>query len=468
MASELSFLGLVDLTQRMHAKEISPVEITKRQLARIEALDGSLRSFALVLPELALDQAQQAEAEIQKGEIRGPLHGAPIGIKDLCWMKGVPTTAGMTIHSSYRPDRDATIVRKLRDAGAITLGMLRMTEGAFASHHPSLTPPVNPWNADYWTGVSSSGSGVATAAGLCYGAIGSDTGGSIRFPCAANGLTGLKPTWGRVSRYGVFELAATLDHLGPIARSAVDVAAMLGAIAGRDERDPTASLAEVPDYLATIDDSIRGIRVGVDETWNRHGSDESTARTVDQAIELVSRLGGDIRPVRFPDPAGVIDDWLPLCGVEAALAHQATYPARNEEYGPTLAGLLDIGRKLSGMDYQRIVLNRIDFRGRLQALFEQIDLLLIPAQAMAAPTNSDMARLGSDAEITAGMLRFTAPFDMSGSPTITLPGGVTAKGMPIGFQFVANHHAEALLVRAAHAYQQNSDWHRRHPDLGRP
>ena len=464
-SEELHYLELVELTRRMLAKEISPVEATKAELQRIEALDKSLRSFALVTPEAALEQARQAEAEIGRGEIKGPLHGAPIAVKDLCWTTGVPTAAGMPIHRNFRPDEDATVVRKLRAAGAVILGKLQLTEGAFADHHPDIPPPINPWNAAHWSGASSSGSGVATAAGLCYGSLGSDTGGSIRFPSAANGITGLKPTWGRVSRYGVFELAATLDHIGPMARSAVDVAAMLGAIAGADPNDPTASPEPVPNYLAGIDRGLRGLRIGVDASWNRHGTDARMVRAVDEAIDAVRQLGGEIREVKFPDPSQVIADWPANCGVETAVAHEATYPARKAEYGPGLAGLIELGRGLSGMDYQKILLRRNDFRGRVRALFETIDLLLIPAQAFASPTTAEMATLGADPEQLAALLRFTCPFDASGSPTITLPGGFTDAGTPVAFQFVAPHFREELLCRAGYAYQGATDWHRRHPVL---
>ncbi|HQT78209.1 MAG TPA: amidase [Rhodopila sp.] len=466
MANEdLHYLELVELTRRMHAKQISPVEVTKAELARIGALDKSLRSFALVTPEAALEQAQQAEAEINRGEIKGPLHGAPIAVKDLCWTKGIPTAAGMPIHRDFRPTEDATVVKKLRAAGAIILGKLQLTEGAFADHHPDIQPPVNPWNAAHWSGASSSGSGVATAAGLCYGSLGSDTGGSIRFPSAANGVTGLKPTWGRVSRYGVFELAATLDHIGPMARSAADTAAMLGAIAGRDENDPTASLEPVPDYLAGIDQGIRGLRIGVDMSWNRKGTDARMVQAVEDAIATVRQLGGDIREVTFPDPSAVIEDWAMHCGIETAVAHEATYPARKSEYGPGLAGLIDLGRSATGMQYQKILLHRHDFSGRLRALFETIDLLLIPAQAFASPTMAEMATLGEDPAQLAALLQFTCPFDVSGSPTITLPCGMTQAGTPVAFQFVAPHFHEGMLCRAGYAYQSATDWHRRHPAL---
>ena len=234
MTNDLHYLELVDIGQRIQKKELSPVEVTQAQLDRIGKVDVALKSYVTVMAEQALADARKAEAEIARGEIRGPLHGVPVAVKDLCWTQGVATAAGMTLYKDFVPTEDGTAVRKLREAGAVILGKLQLTESAYADHHPTVTPPVNPWNAAHWSGASSSGSGVATAAGLCYGSLGTDTGGSIRFPSSANGLTGLKPTWGRVSRYGAFELAATLDHIGPMTRSAADAGAMLGAIAGAD------------------------------------------------------------------------------------------------------------------------------------------------------------------------------------------------------------------------------------------
>jgi amidase len=462
---EFHYLELIELTQRIHAKQISPVEATRAELDRIEAIDKTLCSYALVTPETALEQAREAEAEISRGIIKGPLHGAPIAVKDLCWTKGIPTAAGMPIHRDFRPDRDATVVQKLRAAGAIILGKLQLTEGAYADHHPAIKPPVNPWNTAHWSGASSSGSGVATAAGLCYGSLGSDTGGSIRFPSAANGVTGLKPSWGRVSRYGVFELAATLDHIGPMARSAADTAALLGATAGRDDHDPTASLEPVPDYLSGINKGIRGLRIGVDPNWNRIGTDARTIQVVDEAIAIVRNLGGDIREVTFPDPTDVIAEWPVHCGIETAVAHESTYPARKAEYGPALSSLIELGRNASAMQYQKILLHRHEFSGRLRTLFETIDLLLIPAQPFASPTTAEMVTLGEDPEKLRALLRYTCPFDVSGSPTITLPCGFTDVGTPIAFQFVAPHFREEVLCRAGYAYQTATDWHRRRPKL---
>ena len=353
MTSALHYLDLTELSHRLHAREISPVEATTAELTRIERLDGQLKSYAHMMAEAALIQARAAEAEIMRGEIRGPLHGVPIAVKDLCWTRGVPSAAGMTIYKDFRPTEDATVVRKFNAAGAIILGKLQLTEGAWAEHHPQIPAPVNPWNPAHWSGASSSGSGVATAAGLCYGSLGSDTGGSIRFPSAANGVTGIKPTWGRVSRYGVFELAATLDHIGPMARSAADCGAILGVIAGSDPNDPTAVLDPVPNYPAGMIRGLRGLRIGVDHTWNTGGVDQTMVDAVTAALQTVRDLGAEIREVKFPDVAQIITDWFPLCSVQAAVAHETTYPARKSEYGPSLSSFIDIGRGLSGLDYQK-------------------------------------------------------------------------------------------------------------------
>ncbi|MGJ4997079.1 amidase [Bradyrhizobium sp. HKCCYLS3077] len=464
-ATDVHYLGLVDIGRKIQAKELSPVEVTEAMLGRIEQLDGRLKSFAHVMPDSALAEAAAAEKEIASGKIRGPLHGVPVAVKDLCWAKGAPAAHGMTIHRDFRPSEDATVVARLKDAGAVILGKLQQTEGAYADHHPKIDPPKNPWNADLWPGASSSGSGAATAAGLCFGSLGTDTGGSIRFPSAANGVTGLKPTWGRVSRYGAFELAATLDHIGPMARSAADCGAMLGVIAGADPKDTTSVPLPVPDYFANLSGDLRGLTIGIDGRWTSEGTDNDASGVLAEALRVAADLGAEIKEISFPDPKAVIDDWFPLCGIEAAVAHEDTYPARKDEYGPGLAGLLDLGRQQSGMDYQKIVLRREAFRGAVRMLFETVDLLAVPAQAFAAPSLTKMAALGEDASLIGGLLRFTCPFDMTGSPTVTLPGGFAANGGPVGFQFVGRHFDEASLVRAGDAFQRVTDWHKRHPEI---
>ncbi len=270
----LPYRSLTEVAGLIRSGALSPVEVTRTILERIERLEPQLHSYATVTAELALEQARQAEGEIQSGRYRSALHGVPIAVKDLCFTKGIRTACGTTILADWQPEIDATVVERFRTAGAVLLGKLQMTEGAFADHHPQIARPRNPWHPDHWAGASSSGSGAATAAGLCYGSLGSDTGGSIRFPSAANGVTGLKPTWGRVSRYGVFPLSDSLDHIGPMARSAADCAALLGVIAGADANDPTTLTAPVPDYLAGLAEGVlgaRGLRIGIDAGFNGSG-----------------------------------------------------------------------------------------------------------------------------------------------------------------------------------------------------
>src|SRR6202165_6104562 len=462
---DLHYCELVEVGRLIQKRELSAVEATEAQLDRIARLDDGLKSYAHVMASSALEQARSADKEIANGRVRGPLHGVPIAVKDLCWTKDAPTAAGMKIHRHNRPSEDATVVARLKEAGAVILGKLQLTDGAYADHHPDVDPPRNPWDAALWPGASSSGSGVATAAGLSFRSLGADTGGPIRFPSAANSVTGLKPTWGRVSRYGVFELAATLDHIGPMARSAADCGAILGSIAGADPKDPTAVLEPVPDYLANLNGSLRGTRIGVDRRWTSEGVDAAAAKVFQDALRMAVELGAEIQEIEFPDSTAMVTDWFPLCGVETAVAHEATYPSRKPEYGPGLSGLIELGLQQSGTDYQKIVLRREAFRGLVRALFEKVDLLAVPAQTFSAPTISTMAALGENPELIAGLLRFSCPFDMTGSPTITLPGGVTERGGPVAFQFVGRHFDEARLVAAGDAFQRVTEWHRRHPVL---
>lgn len=462
-AIDLHYLELMEVAALIRTREISSQEVTRAQLDRIASVDGELHSYALVMADAALARAEGADAEIAAGRYRGPLHGVPIAVKDLCQTKGFPTAAGMAVHRDFVPDEDATVVRRLNEAGAVLLGKTQLTEGAYSDYHPSITPPRNPWNADYWPGISSSGSGAATAAGLCYGSLASDTGGSIRWPSAASGVTGLKPTWGRVSRHGVFELAASLDHVGTMARSATDAGALLGVIAGGDPKDPTALLDPVPDYRAAIKEGMRGLRIGVDPAWNSDDVDAGTQAVLADAIRAFLELGAEAVEVRFPDVAQVVADWVPNCAVEAAVAHKATYPAHKEQYGSILASVVEAGHALSGIEYQEILLRRMAFRGRVDALFSTIDLLLTPVQPFAPLTLARIQTLGEQPVLIAMLQRYTCPFNMTGHPTITLPGGFTQDGMPIGFQLVAGRLGEEELVRAGAAFQSISAWHHRRP-----
>jgi amidase len=457
---ELHYLELMELADLLRRREVTSVEVTRAQLERIDRLDRHLASYARITPEHALGEAEIADAEIAAGRYRGPLHGVPLGIKDLFWTKGVPTAAGTIIHRNFVPDEDATVVARLRQAGAIVLGKLEMTEGAYSDYHPAITPPKNPWDASYWTGISSSGPAVATATGLCFGALASDTGGSIRWPCGATGLTGIKPAWGRVSRFGTFELAASLDHVGPIARSAIDAAAILAAIAGPDDKDPTTLAEARPDYAGSVE-SIAELRLGIDAHWNSTDVDPSVQRALAEAEKVFRSLGAEIVPVRVPDVTQAIIDWAPACALEAAVAHHATYPERKNEYGPVLAAVIEAGRAVSALNYQAGRLRRMELRGRFSHMFRGIDALLMPVQPFASLTLADIRTLGVQPDLILKLQRYTAPFDLTGHPSVTLPCGFSENDMPIGMQLAGRD--ETTLIRAAAAFQRETPWHRRHP-----
>jgi amidase len=464
MSSELHYLSLDEVARRLKARKLSSVEATQTILNRIDRLDPKLKAYATVTRERALADAKARDAESAAGKSRGPLHGVPIAVKDLCNTEGVPTAAGMAIHRTNVPAKDATVVARLKQAGAVILGKLQMTEGAFGAHHPSIPAPLNPWNATYWTGSSSSGSGAATAAGMCFASLGSDTGGSIRFPSTMNGLSGMKPTWGRVSRAGVFALADSLDHIGPMTRSALDAAIMLGVIAGADPDDPTAVPLAVPDYAGAIGAGVRGKRIGV--ATNMTDLDDNSRHAIDGAVQALRAAGATIVDVALPaDFEQGSRDWVALCAVETALAHEATYPSRAAEYGPVLAGLIEMGHRLSGLEIARLQTRRAALTGGLNTLLASVDLLLMPVMGRAVWSLDTLAAGGRDPDSVAARLRYTAPFDLSGHPTLTLPGGMTHDGVPTGFQIVGRAFDEAPILAAGHAFQQATDWHLKRPPV---
>lgn len=461
---ELHYLELSEVAELIRQGEVTSEEVTSAQLERIEKLDGTLKSYRTVDAEGAIEAAKAADADRRKGRIRSGVHGVPVGIKDLANTKGLATGAGTSIHDGFVPDFDATIVVKLREAGAVNLGKLAMTEGAYSGHHPDLQTPVNPWDEATWPGVSSSGSGVAPAAGLCFGAIGTDTGGSIRLPSSANGVTGLKPTWGRVSRYGCFPLAQSLDHIGPMARSARDCAIMLEVLAGRDKNDPTASRRPVPRYSELLD-TPRPWTVGIDPKLNSR-FDDVTQRMLAETADVFRELGWTVVEVSTPGLPEAGADWTALCAAETADVHRENYPSRASEYGPELASLIDIGLELSAIDYASLQERRRNFTGKMADLMSGIDFLLLPAVGQASPTNEEMASATAGSDILERILIPTGPIDMCGFPAVTFPTGFTSRGTPLGAQLVGAPWTEAQCMAAAHGYQETTDFHLQRPKVG--
>ena len=428
--SELHYQSLSDVCRQLKSGALTSAAVTEHMVERIVALDPQLHSYALLLSDGAASQAEALDEARKAGKPLGPLHGVPIAIKDLLFTAGIPTASGTLVMKDFVPDYDATVVTRLRDAGAVIIGKTQLTEGAFGSHHPDIEAPRNPWNADHWPGVSSSGSGVAVAAGLAFGALGSDTGGSIRFPCASCGLVGIKPTYGRVSRYGAFPLAESLDHIGPMTRTVEDAARMLGVIAGHDDNDPTTLTAGVPNYTAVGADGLPGTRIGVDWTYVRAGVDADVVAVIEQACERFEALGAELVEVTLPDQyKTLVERWAITCGVECARAHAAYYPAQKDLYGPNLAALLEMGLSASQEDYDRLEQVRAEFRAALDELLGSVDMLIAPCMTSLPPTVEAMEVAVADDDARAAFINFTAPFDYSGHPTITLPAGLSKGGL---------------------------------------
>ena len=459
------FKPITEIAEEIASKQLSPVDVATAMLQRIDALDGQLKSYATVMAEHAMAAAQKAEREIDAGMYRGPLHGIPIAVKDLCFTKGVRTMGAAKVLAEHVPTFDSTVVAKLESAGAVLLGKLNLTEGAMGGYNPEFDIPKNPWNPDRWTGSSSSGSGVATAAGLCFGSLGSDTGGSIRFPSAACGIVGLKPTWGRVSRYGVLALAESMDHVGPMTRSVADAGIMLAAIAGPDPNDPTSLPSPVPNMLDGIGQGIQGVRIGFDENYATSDIDVELAEAVRAGVEVLADHGAEIVAVQLPDVEAYVSAWPTLCSAEAVGAHTATYPSQRDAYGPWFRGWLDMGAKVTGADYARANNLRAACTGHLRRVFAEIDVLVCPSMSAPPHVVTPEMLYGSYGARDLKFQRFTVPFDYNGAPTLSVPCGMNSEGLPLSIQFVGKHLTEPLLCRVGHAYESATPWHNLNPDV---
>ncbi|XOV83143.1 MAG: amidase [bacterium] len=456
-AQPLHYQTISQIVRQTKSGALSAETLTRHMLERIAERDQVLKSYARVLQSSALQQAHELDEAQRRGDRLGVLHGVPIAIKDLLFTRDVPTASGTRVMADFVPDYDATVVSRLREAGAVIIGKTQLTEGAFGAHHPSIEPPRNPWNAAYWPGVSSSGSGVAVAAGLAFGALGSDTGGSIRFPSASCGLVGLKPTYGRVSRHGAFALAHSLDHIGPMTRSVEDAARMLGAIAGVDVNDPTTLDVPVPNYLESSASPPRGGRIGVDWRYVREGVAAEVVATIEQACQQFETLGVQVVDVTMPaEYRNLVDGWGITCAVECARAHAEYYPAHKALYGPVLANLLDLGAATPASEYQALQILRDTFRAKLDRLFERVDVMILPNMIGPVPTVAQMDSVVSEDDSRAAFINFTAPSDYSGHPTLTVPVGLDANGLPRSFQLMGKSLGEKALIDFGLAYERAS------------
>lgn len=458
---ELNDLTLTEAAILIQNGEISSPELTKACLDRIASIDKHLNCFITLTEQTAMQAAHNAQAEIQQGHYRGPLHGIPIALKDLYETSGVRTTAGSKFFKENVPTQDAFVVEKLKEKGAILLGKLNMHEIALGvtNVNPHFGACHNPWDLERISGGSSGGSAAALAAGLCLGSLGSDTGGSIRIPASLCGIVGLKPTYGRVSLRGVIPLSWNLDHPGPMARCVRDTALLLQQIAGYDPDDPYSIDIPLDQYLDNIEQGVRGWRVALasDEFFNR--ADPEVLQALQQAAIVFEGLGAKMSQVEFPGAREAAQANSLMTPSDAAAFHQERLGNAPEDFGADVRQRLQTGVAYTSSEYILARHTQTLMRREFAAFFNDFDILLTPATAITAPMIE-----GPDAvEQARRLTRFTAPFNLAGLPAISLPCGFSEQGLPIGLQIIAAHWAEARLLQAAYAYEQATDWHTRRP-----
>jgi len=471
---DLVWKSLADLARLIASKQVSPVEVVTAHLERIDALDGKLRAFITVTRDRALEAARAAEARVLSGEPLPPLHGVPIALKDLYDTKDVPTTAGSKILARAVAAEDATVVARLRAGGGIILGKLNMHEFAYGPEglNAHYGTAWNPWDARSHriAGGSSSGSGVAVAAGLCAGALGSDTGGSIRIPASLCGVTGIKPTYGRVSRAGVLPLAWSLDHVGPMARSAVDCALMLASMAGHDRKDPTTSTLPVPDYAAGLSGDIKGVRVGVLRPFFLETAGLVLRQAVEQAVRELATLGALVDEASLSYAEHGAGASYAVVASEALAYHEAWLKQRPGDYQADVRDRLKAGAFVSGAQYLRGQRARQLIRDEVDRTLERFDVLIAPTTPIVATVvgQAEVTIEHENIDVRSALTRFTRHFNLSGHPACSIPCGFTTAGLPIGMQVVGRAFDEATVLRVADAYQRATDWHTRRPPVGAP
>ena len=460
---------MTELARMIAAKAVSPVEVVRAHLDRIAALDSSLRAYITVCADAAVDAARMAEAALMAGRPVGPLHGVPYALKDLYDTAGVRTTGGSRIFADRVPTADATVVRRLAEAGAIVLGKLNMVEFAYGPEglNAHYGHARNPWDAatHRMAGGSSSGSGVAVAAGLAPGALGSDTGGSIRIPASLCGITGLKPTYGRVSRAGVLPLAWSMDHVGPMTRTVADSALVLGAMAGYDPADPSTSVLPVPNYLAALTGDVKGLRVGLLRSFFLDGAAPAVRAAVEAAAATLAAAGAVVDEVKLERVGLAGAGSLAVVGVEALAYHAELLRTRAAEYDPDVARRLRVSAFIGGVHYVRAQQVRALVRDEVDAVLARRDVLLAPSTPIVAPAvDEQQATLGDgSADVRTALLRFTRPFNFSGHPACAVPCGFTEGGLPIGMQLIGRPFDETTVLRAGDAFQRLTDFHTRRP-----
>jgi aspartyl-tRNA(Asn)/glutamyl-tRNA(Gln) amidotransferase subunit A len=463
-ANPLYFLSIHEAAQRIKKHDLSPVELTHAFLDRIAKVDNKTKAYITLTADSALKEARAAEAEILKGKYRGPLHGIPLAHKDLYDTKGIRTTAQSRVHEHRVPTQDATTIARLKQAGSVMMGKLAMHEFASGGPPTDLFPQArNPWNTDYITSGSSSGSGAAVAAGLCMGSLGSDTGGSIRGPASFCGIVGLKPTYGRVSRYGVIPLSWSLDHCGPLTWTVEDCAYMLQAIAGHDPKDPTTSRAPVPDYSRSLKEDIKGLVVGIPSHYfftSKNGTDAETISIVKKAVTQLEEMGAKVQDVKIPSLEHVNASNFVIIAAEGFTYHRHNLQSQPQNYGDNFVDRIHLGGVFTAADYVQAQRARSCLTREFAQVLQKVDVIVSPT-ASFPPVRFDKF----SATIIATTPSFTAPYNQTGMPAISVPCGFNKDKMPIGLQIAGKPFDEPTVFRIAYAYQQAAELYKKRPPI---
>ena len=466
--TELHYKPITEQAAMLRGGDVSPVELTSAYLDRIKALNGELGAYITVMGEQAMAQARQAESEMRAGEDKGALHGIPVAIKDIIYTEGTLTSGGSKVLADFIPDEDSTIVRRLDAAGAVLLGKLNLSEFAIGGtiDHPFGTPR-NPWNTDHTAGGSSSGSGIATAGGLCAGALGSDTGGSVRGPAGFCGIVGLRPTYGRVTRQGVLPMCWSMDTVGPMTRTVADCALMLNAIAGRDALDATSSDASVPDYSATLDGGVSGLRIGLPtEMFDYEGLAADVRDSVMRAVSVLGEQGATAEEISLPLSANSGAVFIGTADVDCATYHADWLRTKGDDYDWSTRTRLESASLVPAWAYLRAQRARELIRRELMAALDKYDIIILPTGPVVAPTiEASTGRPGGyyQGRLDLGRRRYTSPAALAGLPALSIPSGFSDAGLPIGMQIIGRAFDEATLLRVGHAYETATEWHTQHP-----
>jgi len=466
--SALHDMTLAEAAAALRARRVSAVELLQAQIARARAVQPAINAFIRIDEESAMAQARALDSEAARGHFRGPLHGVPMAHKDMFYRTGLVTTCGSAIRRDARSNTTATALERLDAAGAIDFGTLNMAEFAYGptGHNVHFGAARNPWNTAHITGGSSSGSGAAVAARATFGALGSDTGGSVRLPASLCGITGLKVSYGRVSRAGAMPLSYSMDTIGPLARTALDCALMLQVLAGTDSRDPTTPAQPVPDYAARLGQPLPALRVGVPNQFFHDDLDPTVARCIDEARRVLASLGCQIIPVDLPDMRAAEVAATQVIAAEAAALHGNWLRTRPQDYSAQVRARLMRGLAVPAPRY----IDALRLRGEMlqrfiSDVFSKVDVLHVPSLAIPTPSLAETDVGGGEKmdRILALLTRLQRPLNFLGLPSIALPCGETAHGLPVGMQLAGRPFAEDVILHLAHAFQQATGWHARQP-----